>query len=117
MNQILPFVLGLSALTLAGCAGSAPNETPATQPVAAGEPSGVINADSATLTVFGMSCPQCSNNLNIQLSAIDGVNDVDVDLGSGDIQLQLEPGQVTVEQLRSRVVLAGYTFDGIRIPA
>jgi copper chaperone CopZ len=117
MTRICTLLVIAGGLTLIGCASSTTPDVSATTRPAASEPSGIIDASQATLTVFGMSCPQCSNNLNLQLSAIDGVDNVDVDLGSGDIVVSLQPGKVTVEALRSRVLIAGYTLDSIRIPA
>jgi copper chaperone CopZ len=115
MNKILlPAVF--CGLALVGCAGSTDSQASATSRPAQ-EVAGIIDADSVTLVVFGMSCPQCSNNLNLQLSAIDGVEDVDVDLGSGDIVVELQPGKVSAERLRSAVRIAGYTLDAIRLPA
>ncbi len=111
MHIKILLVAALSGLFIVGCASEPTAPAPTTQPSAA------IEADSAAIVVFGMSCPQCSNNLNLQLTAIDGVDDVDVDLGTGDVIVTLQPGKVTAAQLRQGVIVAGYTVDSIRIPA
>ena len=38
---------------------------------------------TATYTVAGMTCGHCVNAVTTELSAIDGVTDVSVDLGTG----------------------------------
>ena len=83
-----------------------------TQP-AASEP---IAADSATLVVFGMSCPQCANNIDRQLLRIPGVKGTTTDLGTGDVTVQLTPGSVTREQLASAINESSYTLKEIRVP-
>ena len=116
MNRILPLAAVLGGLALAGCAGTPTSARPApsTRPAAASE---TIDADSATLVIHGMSCPQCSNNVNLQLATIEGVRDVTVDLGSGDVRVALVPGAVTRGQLRAAVARAGYTLREVRVPS
>ena len=41
--------------------------------------------ETATYTVAGMSCDHCVNAVTAELSAIDGVTDVNVDLDTGRV--------------------------------
>ena len=42
-----------------------------------------MSTATATYTVIGMTCGHCVNAVTTELSAIDGVTDVDVDLDTG----------------------------------
>ena len=48
-----------------------------------------IQAETATLVVHGMGCPLCANNVDKQLLAVPGVDDVSIDLGSGVVTVSL----------------------------
>ena len=113
---------GALALVIAGCASSnspsaavesAASDSATTQPaVAVGER---IDTDTATLVVYGMSCPQCSDNVRRQLLAVPGVRDVTLDLGTGEVSVRLMPRMVRRSQLAAAVKDSGFTLKEIRV--
>ncbi|MCW2583595.1 MAG: copZ [Klenkia sp.] len=62
-----------------------------------------------TFTVTGMTCQHCVASVTEEVSELDGVTGVDVDLDSATLRVT---GQgVTTEQVQAAVVEAGYTAD------
>ncbi len=63
-----------------------------------------------TLTVTGMTCQHCVASVTEEVSELDGVTGVDVDLATGSLRVT---GQdVTTEQIQAAVAAAGdYTAD------
>ena len=77
---------------------------------------GVIPGDSATLVVHGMSCPLCANNVDKQLLDVKGVKAVRVDMGTGEVLVELIPGVVvTRDQLAGAVDRSGFTLAEVRV--
>jgi copper chaperone len=76
-----------------------------------------ITTDTATLTVHGMGCPLCANNVDKQLKDLTGVRDVNVDMGSGRVTVHLKgddrPSQV---QLARAIRQSGFTLVRIDTP-
>jgi copper chaperone len=62
-----------------------------------------------THDVAGMTCDHCARAVRTEVSAIDGVTDVDVDLGSGVVRVTAEQ-PVPTPALRDAVEEAGYTL-------
>ena len=62
-----------------------------------------------TLNVVGMTCDHCARSVNAEVSAIDGVTDVDVDLTNGVVRVTAEQ-PVPVTALSDAVAEAGYTL-------
>ncbi len=60
-----------------------------------------------TVTVVGMSCEHCVGAIREEVSRIDGVRDVHVDLSSGALTITSE-GPVNDAALRDAVQEAGY---------
>ena len=129
MNLLKISAVGAScaalSIVLAGCAGSpgpgtsgtpgtsdSANSNSITLDVKSSEP---IDADAATLVVFGMSCPQCASNVDKQLKRIDGVADIRTDLGSGDVIVEFAEGSArpTPAELGRAVELSGFTLQRI----
>lgn len=59
--------------------------------------------------IAGMTCDHCARAVHTEVSAIDGVTDVDVDLGSGVVRVTAEQ-PVPATALRDAVEEAGYTL-------
>ncbi len=114
MNFRIAFPLTLIAgLLVTGCATTRSNTANPSAPTSTAA-SDVIAGDTATLVVFGLSCPQCSDNVRQQLVMVEGVEDVAVDLGSGDVTVTLQPGVVTRQALEQAIVRSGYSLQEIR---
>ena len=62
-----------------------------------------------THDVAGMTCDHCARAVRTEVSAIDGVTDVDVDLDSGVVRVTAEQPVITTA-LRDAVEEAGYTL-------
>jgi copper chaperone len=62
-----------------------------------------------THDVAGMTCDHCARAVRAEISAIDGVTDVDVDLDSGVVRVNTEQPLPTTA-LRDAVEEAGYTL-------
>jgi len=60
------------------------------------------------LKVTGMTCGGCVNSLTRALKSINGVDDVQVNLSTGDTQIQYDENVTAPEQLRLAVINAGY---------
>ena len=114
MHMFLFPLLALSLSLIAGC-GSRPlatAPTPATQPTrTASIDDRRIKASIATLIVHGMGCPQCSSNVDKQLLAVPGVQKVQINLGTGEVDVRLAPDQQpTGNQLAAAIKKSGYTL-------
>ncbi len=62
-----------------------------------------------THQVVGMTCDHCTRAVRAEVSAIDGVTDVDVDLARGVVRVTAEQ-PVPATALREAVDEAGYTL-------
>ena len=64
-------------------------------------------AVTSTYTVTGMTCGHCVSAVTQEISAIDGVGDVRVDLASGAVTVTSD-GPLSEETVRAAVDEAGY---------
>jgi copper chaperone len=62
-----------------------------------------------THDVVGMTCDHCARSVRTEISAIDGVTDVDVDLATGIVRVTTEQ-PVPTTALRDAVEEAGYAL-------
>ncbi len=62
---------------------------------------------SSTYTVEGMTCEHCVASVTEEVSELDGVTDVAVDLESGRLTVE---GDVDTDAVRGAVTEAGYTL-------
>jgi copper chaperone CopZ len=71
----------------------------------------------AVLTVYGMSCPLCANNVDKMLLEIPGVTVVNVDMGTGEARVSFDGSTpVTRRQLAEAIDRSGFTLQRIDIP-
>lgn len=64
-----------------------------------------------TYTVTGMSCDHCVASVTEEISEIDGVTDVTVDLPTGAVTVtSVRP--VDIAEIRAAVETAGYSLAG-----
>lgn len=106
--------LGLRSTTGGGCACCSPtSHSTATKDAAAlvAEP---IEGDevSAQFLVEGMTCSHCVRSVTEEVSAIDGVSGVDVDLKAGGVSTVTVTSTAPVDavQVRHAVEEAGYSL-------
>jgi len=99
----------LSLCLLASCSSSNPTE------IQGGASSAIsdkpLSPPTATLVVHGLSCPQCASNVDKQLLAVKGVQQVHVNLGNGQVVVLVSQDQPpTGTQLAAAVKKSGYTL-------
>lgn len=93
-------LLALLGSLAAGCQSSPPraadDATPTPSASSAGDASLTtlalnnptpLTTDSATLTVGGLGCPLCANNIENKLGGMTGVQSVSVDLSTGKVKV------------------------------
>jgi copper chaperone CopZ len=97
----------LLCLGLASCASQQAPEA-SKSPTISDQP---ITPPTATLVVHGLSCPQCASNVDKQLLAVKGVQQVNVNLGNGQVVVLVSKDQPpTGAQLAAAVKKSGYTL-------
>lgn len=64
---------------------------------------------TATYTVAGMTCNSCVNKVTNAVTGIDGIEDVDVDVATGTLEVS---GHVDDAAVRAAVNEAGYQIVG-----
>lgn len=64
-----------------------------------------MSTSTATYTVVGMTCNGCVNKVTNAVLAVDGVDDVDVDVSTGTLDVT---GLVDDTAIRSAVAQVGY---------
>jgi len=68
----------------------------------------------AVLSVNGMSCPLCANNIDKQLKRLPGVKSVSVDLGAGTVRVDLAGDKKpSPKQLTDAIHNSGFTLAAI----
>ena len=65
-----------------------------------------------SLKVEGMTCMGCVNSVKRLLTALDGVEEVDVDLSRGRVQVSYEPTRVQPEAMQLAIEVGGYRVSG-----
>ncbi len=64
-----------------------------------------------SLQVDGLACPFCAYGIEKKLSAIDGVDKIDVDIKAGQVIVTLAAGaSLSEERARQAVTEAGFTL-------
>ncbi|GAA1077447.1 heavy-metal-associated domain-containing protein [Nocardiopsis composta] len=66
---------------------------------------------ATTITVTGMTCEHCVRSVKEEVSEIPGVTSVDVDLGSGRVDIA-SSGPIPQERLKAAIDEAGYEITG-----
>lgn len=66
---------------------------------------------TSTYTVTGMTCGHCVSSVREEVSGIPGVTAVEVDLGSGKLDVTAE-SPVSDDSIRAAVEEAGYQLAG-----
>jgi copper chaperone CopZ len=95
-----------------GCAS-----TPTNGPSGSTAAPAAFDGPVATLWVKGMGCPQCANNVDLQLLKVKGVEKIFVDLGNGRVLAKLSPAFTpSRDQLARAIHDSGFTLDRIEMP-
>ena len=67
--------------------------------------------NSVTLNVKGMSCMGCVRSVKVLLSALPGVERVEVDLASGHVEVSHDPSRCSLEAMRAAIQDGGYNVE------
>jgi len=68
-------------------------------------------AKTQVFQVGGMSCSHCVNAVKKAVSALPGVESVDVVLESGKATVTFDPGKVTEADIKHAITEEGYTVE------
>lgn len=111
-------VAALSAvLLLSGCQTTQPNAAPAMADMSTDAWAAPIDAASATLTVYGMSCPKCATNIDRQLMDVEGVTSVKTGLREGHVVVAFAPDRrPSRAALADAITESGFTLVRIDVP-
>ena len=60
------------------------------------------------IQIHGMDCPECTQHVHHALSALPGVESVDVSLAAEKAVVRLDPSRVDISSIRKAVERAGY---------
>lgn len=63
-----------------------------------------------TVKVSGMTCNHCKTNVHNNLSAIAGIENIEIDLESGKVKMTGE--DINLEEVKSKVESIGYQYEG-----
>ncbi len=67
--------------------------------------------ETITLNVRGMSCSQCTKRVEGELKKITGVKNVEANLKEAKVEITVEKGKVTAEQLTEAINNMGYWVE------
>jgi copper chaperone len=65
--------------------------------------------NQVTLQVQGMTCGHCVKSVENSVSALNGVNKVDVNLSNGTVEVEFNNSEVDVKQISETIEDQGYT--------
>lgn len=112
--RIAAIVMVVSALLGGGCSSDGRARDSATAPGVEEVDQTPVRGREAVLTVFGMSCPLCANNVDKSLLQVPGVQAVSVDMGTGRATVTLDgTTPVTRGQLARAVDRSGFSLKRI----
>lgn len=74
----------------------------------------LIEAPGVVMSVEGLGCPMCAESIHILLDNVEGVADSTVNLDSGTVDVEFEPGAtVSRAALAKAVTDGGFSFRGL----
>ena len=67
--------------------------------------------ENVVLNVQGMSCGHCVKAVESCLAELQGINEVNVDLGAAQVAVAFDASQVTVEAIKEAIEEQGYDVE------
>ncbi|WP_342601204.1 cation transporter [Psychrobacillus sp. FSL H8-0483] len=64
--------------------------------------------ENVTLNVQGMSCGSCGNKVDGSIRKLEGIEDVQVNVASGEVAVVFDKGQIAVAQVVAAIESHGY---------
>ena len=74
-----------------------------------------LNASQAVLTLKGMSCPLCANNVDGRLKKVDGVEEIKIDLETGQVTVRFTKPAPTRSKLETAIKESGFTLSTMEL--
>ncbi|ERK73236.1 heavy-metal-associated domain-containing protein [Leifsonia aquatica] len=98
-----------------GCACCAPAHAKADLDVVNASSASPVNALATQFLVEGMTCEHCVRSVTEEVSAIEGVSGVDIDLKAGGVSTVVVSSESPVDPARVREAVeeAGYSLAGV----
>ncbi len=72
-----------------------------------------MNTKNTTINISGMSCSGCANMIAENISQLEGVQKVNVNLNDNSATVKYNSQQVTLEDFKETVESTGYGFKGV----
>lgn len=66
-----------------------------------------------TIKISGMSCSNCADMIAENLSHLNGVHNVNVDLEDDSATVTYKSGQVATDDFKQTIETTGYNFEGV----
>lgn len=66
---------------------------------------------ASVITVTGMKCGGCENNIKDKLQAIDGVSSVTASFKDNQVTVEFDPEKVNLEVIQNTITEAGFTVE------
>lgn len=73
----------------------------------------MIDAETLTLAVTGMTCGSCKHRVETALNAVPGVSSAAVNVASGTAEISCDPATATPEGLIGAVRALGYGAEAV----
>lgn len=73
--------------------------------------------ETVSISINGMRCMSCVQNIQDLLSQINGVNHVEVSLDEAKAEVKFSPATISVHQLTEHIKGAGYEVGGTTLIA
>jgi copper chaperone len=67
--------------------------------------------ESVTLTVTGMKCGGCENNVKTNLQAVEGIQSVTPAFKSNEVVVEFDGDKVNLDTIKSVITQAGFTVE------
>jgi copper chaperone CopZ len=67
------------------------------------------NTVTGRFSVAEVNCASCVARIEQAIHQLPGISSVKADLSNGQIAVEYEPDQVTIEQVKQQITAAGYT--------
>lgn len=67
--------------------------------------------ENVTLNVSGMSCGHCVKAVESSVGALNGVNEVSVNLEAGSVAVQFDGNAVNVDKIKETIEDQGYDVE------
>jgi len=110
MKKILLLFVVVAGFALTACSGeAAASATESAGEQTAGEQAGSEQTITTELTVWGMTCNRCANQVINAVSASEGVINVTVDVSADMVTIEHDP-ELDIDTIKSTIEAEGYNL-------